>query len=75
MNRLEFVAATSIVLFIAFALGWFAYWLLHRFTRIAGADMGEVDRLAQSLHEAEEARDQALIYLCPCQGIHPRGYF
>lgn len=63
MNHLEFVAATSIVLFIAFALGWFTYWLLHRFTRIAGADMGEVDRLAQSLHEAEEARDQALIYL------------
>ena len=63
MNHLEFVAATSIVLFIAFALGWFAYWLLHRFTRIAGADMGEVDRLAQSLHEAEEARDQALAYL------------
>ncbi len=25
--------------------------------------MGEVDRLAQSLHEAEETRDQAIIYL------------
>lgn len=63
MNHLEFIATTSIILFIAFGLGWFAYWLLHRFSRIAGSDMGEVDRLAQSLHEAEEARDQTLIYL------------
>jgi prophage endopeptidase len=63
MNRIEFIATTSIILFVAFALGWFAYWLLHRFSRIAGGDMGEVDRLAQSLHEAEEMRDQAIIYL------------
>jgi prophage endopeptidase len=63
MNRIEFITTTAIILFIAFGLGWFAYWLLHRFTRIAGADMGEVDRLAQSLHEAEEMRDQAIIFL------------
>jgi prefoldin subunit 5 len=25
--------------------------------------MGEVDRLAQALHEAEETRDQAIIYI------------
>jgi prefoldin subunit 5 len=25
--------------------------------------MGEMDRLAQSLHEAEEVRDQAIMYL------------
>jgi hypothetical protein len=63
MNRLEFIIATAIILFVAFALGWFSYWLLHRFTRIAGTDMGEVDRLAQSLHEAEELRDQAFLYI------------
>lgn len=63
MNRTEFIIATAIILFVAFALGWFAYWLLHRFSRIAGGDMGELDRLAQSLHEAEETRDQAIIYL------------
>jgi len=51
-------------LFIAFALGWFAYWLLHRFTRVQGAaDIGELERLAQALHEAEESRDEAIIYL------------
>jgi hypothetical protein len=44
-------------------MGWFTYWLMHRFTRVAGGDMGEMDRLAQSLHEAEEVRDQAILYL------------
>lgn len=63
MNRIEFIFATAIVLLLAFALGWFTYWLLHRFTRVAGGDMGEMDRLAQALHEAEEMRDQAIIYL------------
>lgn len=63
MNRTEFVVATAIILLLAFAMGWFSYWLMHRFTRVAGGDMAEMDRLAQSLHEAEETRDQALIYL------------
>ena len=63
MNRLEFIVATSIILFVAFGLGWFSYWILHRFSRIGAADMNEVDRLAQALHEAEESRDQTLIYI------------
>lgn len=63
MNRTEFILVTAIVLFLAFALGWFAYWLLHRFTRVTQADMGELDRMAQALHEAEEMRDQAITYL------------
>jgi prophage endopeptidase len=64
MNRTEFVIATAIILLLAFALGWFGHWLLHRFSRTsAGSDLAEMDRLAQSLHEAEETRDQAVIYL------------
>ena len=63
MNRLEFIVATSIILFVAFGLGWFSYWLLHRLSPIGAADMNEVDRLAQALHEAEEAREQALIHI------------
>jgi prophage endopeptidase len=63
MNRTEFTIAIAIILLAAFAAGWFAYWLLHRFTRVAGGDMAEMDRLAQSLHEAEETRDQAILYL------------
>lgn len=63
MNRTEFIIATTIVLFVAYLMGWFTHWMLHRFTRVAGGDMAEVDRLAQSLHDAEETRDQALIYI------------
>ncbi|MFT4150935.1 MAG: hypothetical protein QM656_12130 [Paracoccaceae bacterium] len=63
MNRTEFIVVTAIILMLAFAAGWFTYWVLHRFTRVAGGDMGEMDRLAQSLHEAEEMRDQAILYM------------
>ena len=63
MNRLQFIIATAIVLFIAFCLGWFANWLIHRFTRVSKSDMGELEEMAQELHEAEETRDQAITYL------------
>lgn len=63
MNRTEFIIATAVVLFAAFAMGWFASWLVTRLTRVTRAEMGELDRLAQALHDAEEARDQALAFL------------
>jgi len=63
MSRTEFVIATAIILFIAFCLGWFANWLIHRFTRVAASDVAELDRMSQELHEAEETRDQAITYL------------
>lgn len=63
MNRTEFIIVTALVLFAAFALGWFANWLAHRFTRVRQLDLGELDRMAQALHEAEEIRDQAIEYV------------
>jgi hypothetical protein len=63
MSRTEFVLATAIILFVAFCLGWFANWLLHRFTRVAADDVAQLDRMSQELHEAEETRDQAITYL------------
>jgi peptidoglycan hydrolase CwlO-like protein len=63
MNRTEFIIVTAIILFVAFSLGWFANWLVHRFIRVSGSDVGELERLAQELHEAEETRDQAITYL------------
>lgn len=63
MNRTEFIIATAIILFVAFGLGWFASWLLHRLTRVTQAEMGELDQMAQALHEAEDTRDQALAFL------------
>lgn len=63
MNRSEFVIVTMIVLSAAFALGWFVNWLVHRFTRVTQSDLGELERMAQALHEAEETRDQAIAYI------------
>ena len=63
MNRTEFIVATAIILFVAFCLGWFASWLINRFTRVSSAEVGELDRMAQALHEAEETRDQAIVYI------------
>jgi uncharacterized protein YlxW (UPF0749 family) len=63
MDRTQFIIYTAIILFVAFALGWFSYWLVHRFTRVSAADVGELDRMSQELHEAEETRDQAITYL------------
>lgn len=63
MGRTEYVITTAIILFVAFAMGWFAHWLLHRFSRVSKADISELERMAQELHEAEETRDQAITYL------------
>lgn len=63
MNRGDFITATAVILFASFTLGWFASWLLHRLTRPTRSDMGELDRLAQQLHDAEEARAEAVTLL------------
>lgn len=63
MNRTEFIIVTALVLFVSFALGWFANWLVHRFTRVRQQDLSELDRMAQALHEAEDIRDQAIEYV------------
>lgn len=63
MDRNQLVIVTAIILFAAFVLGWFASWLVHRLTRPTRADMGELDRMAQQVHEAEEERDSAVAQL------------
>jgi len=63
MNRVEFIAATAAILFVAFVLGWCAHWIRSRFRKVSADDMGELDRMAQALHDAEEVRYQALAYM------------
>ena len=63
MNRTEFIVTIAIILFVAFCLGWFANWLVHRFSRVSQSDIGELDKLAQSAHEADDLRDKALAYI------------
>lgn len=63
MNRTEFIIATAVILFVAFMVGFFASWVIGRLNRVSKEDIGELDRMAQALHEAEETRDQAITYL------------
>lgn len=63
MSRIEFILTTAIILFVAFTMGWFANWLVHRFSRVKQSDVADLDRMSQELHEAEETRDQAITYL------------
>ena len=63
MNRTELLIVTAIILFVAFGLGWFAHWVVHRFTRISADQATELERMAHDLHEAEELRDQAVAFL------------
>ena len=53
----------AFMLFVAFCIGWFANWLVHRFSRVAADDVAQLDKMSQELHEAEETRDQAITYL------------
>ncbi len=62
MNRTEFILTTAAILFVAFLLGWFAHWLVSRLTRVTQSEIDELDKMAQSLHDAEETRDQAITY-------------
>jgi prefoldin subunit 5 len=63
MNRTEFIVATAIILFVAFGVGWFTCWLLNRLRRVTQAEIGELEKMARELHEAEETRDEAIAYL------------
>ena len=63
MNRTELLIVTAIILFVAFGLGWFAHWVVHRFTQISADQATELERMAHELHEAEELRDQAVAFL------------
>jgi septal ring factor EnvC (AmiA/AmiB activator) len=63
MNRTEFVVAIAVILFAAFVLGWFAHWLVARMSRVTQADMTELESMASALHDAEEARDEAIAYV------------
>lgn len=63
MSRTELILVSATILFLAFALGWFAHWLVRRVTRVDQSDLGELERMAQSLNEAEELRDQALTWI------------
>lgn len=63
MNRTEFITATAVILFTTFVVGWLVGLIVQRMTRPTRASMNELDRMAQQLHEAEQARDIAVARL------------
>ena len=63
VNRTEFVIATTIILLVAFTVGYLTCWLGQRFSRVSTADVAELDQMSKALHDAEETRDQAITYL------------
>ncbi len=63
MSRTDLILVTAAILFLAFALGWAGHWLVRRITRLDQSDLGEIEKMAQALNEAEELRDQALVYI------------
>ena len=63
MNRIEFVATIAIILFVAFALGWFCNWMVARMYRVTDKEIANLDEMGLALHTAEKERDQATTYL------------
>lgn len=60
MDRNEFIFAMSILLFGAFCLGFITQWVVTRLSRVSRAEIGELDKMAEALHDAEETRDTAV---------------
>lgn len=59
MNRDELIAIIAFAFFLTFVLGWLLRWAYGGLNRINASDMGEIDDLANRLHEAEQAKDHA----------------
>lgn len=59
MDRTELITAIVVALMFMFVLGWVLRWAYGKLNRVGSSDMGEIDQLANRLHEAEQARDNA----------------
>lgn len=63
MSRTELILVSAALLFAAFALGWMVHWFVGRISRVDQSDLGELERMAHALNEAESLRDQAITYI------------
>ncbi|MEM7439527.1 MAG: hypothetical protein AAF393_08010 [Pseudomonadota bacterium] len=63
MNRTELVIIISVAFFLTFLTGWVLRWAYGRLNAVNSVNVTEIDDLANRLHEAEEARDQAMTYI------------
>ena len=63
MNRTELIVVIAIAFFLTFLAGWMLRWAYGRLNSVNSVNVTEIDDLANRLHEAEEARDQAMTYI------------
>lgn len=63
MDRTSLVIIISVAFFLTFITGWLLRWAYGRLNSVNSVNVSEIDDLANRLHEAEEARDQAMTYL------------
>ncbi len=63
MDRTSLVVIISLAFFLTFLAGWVLRWAYGRLNNVNSVNVSEIDDLANRLHEAEEARDQAMTYL------------
>jgi chromosome segregation ATPase len=63
MDRTSLVVIISLAFFLTFLAGWVLRWAYGRLNSVNSVNVSEIDDLANRLHEAEEARDQAMTYL------------
>ncbi|MEM6618667.1 MAG: hypothetical protein AAF631_05125 [Pseudomonadota bacterium] len=63
MDRTELVIVIALAFFLTFLAGWVLRWAYGRLNAVNSVNVTEIDDLANRLHEAEEARDQAMTYI------------
>jgi prophage endopeptidase len=63
MNRTELIVVITVAFFLTFLAGWLLRWAYGRLNSVNSVNVTEIDDLANRLHEAEEARDQAMTYI------------
>ena len=59
MNREEFIISATIVLFLAFLLGWLSRWLLQRLNMVSEKDLKDLNKISAALLEAEKDNEKA----------------
>lgn len=59
MERTEAIVAVAGLLFVAFLIGFLTHWLVSRLSRVAQADLMEMERLAAALQAAEAGKAAA----------------
>ena len=63
MGRIELIIIIAAAFMLTFLAGWMLRWAYGRLNSVNSVNVTEIDDLANRLHEAEEARDQAMTYI------------